>query len=331
MTLLPEDSTRRLRVAAQARGIDDLVLEVERAPRPALSAGEALVRVGSAAVNPSDAKATLGLMPHAVWPRTPGRDFAGIVVDGPAEWVDREVWGSGGELGISRDGSHSSWLAIPVRALRAKPAALSLDEAGSVGVPFVTAYEGFRRSGLPQAGQVVLVLGANGKVGQAAVQLAAQAGATVIAVQRSAGPLPGWTPPGVHVLQADGFVERVRALSNGHGADIVYNTVGSPYFQAANDAMAKKGVQILIATQDRAIPFDIFRFYRGMHTYVGIDSLALDCVACAERLAAMAPGFEARTLRPYPIEDDAVYPIDDAMHAYRRVLAGDSRRLVLRP
>ena len=48
---------------------------------------------------------------------TPGRDFAGTVVAGPAEWLGREVWGSGGDIGITRDGSHAGWLLLPVAAL----------------------------------------------------------------------------------------------------------------------------------------------------------------------------------------------------------------------
>ena len=76
-------------------------------PEPAPPPGHAVVRIGAAAVNPSDVKATLGIMPQAVWPRTPGRDFAGTVVSGPAEWIGREVYGSGGDVGITRDGSHA--------------------------------------------------------------------------------------------------------------------------------------------------------------------------------------------------------------------------------
>ena len=82
------------------------------------------MRVAAAGVNPSDVKAALGLMPQAVWPRTPGRDFAGTVVDGPADWIGREVWGSGGDLGITRDGSHAGWLLLPAvgAARQAAPA-----------------------------------------------------------------------------------------------------------------------------------------------------------------------------------------------------------------
>ena len=74
---------KALRVTEKAADIDALQLPAHDAPRPVLAAGQCLVEVHSAGVNPSDVKATLGAMPHAVWPRTPGRDFAGIVVDGP--------------------------------------------------------------------------------------------------------------------------------------------------------------------------------------------------------------------------------------------------------
>jgi NADPH:quinone reductase len=156
---------RALRLTSKAPDIQELAPELTEQPQPPGIAGFATVQVMAAAINPSDAKAALGLMPQAVWPRTPGRDFAGVVVEGPAEWLGRQVYGSGGDLGITRDGSHARYLQLPVAALRASPRNISMDEAGAVGVPFVTAYEGFRRAGMPRPGQTVLVLGANGKVG----------------------------------------------------------------------------------------------------------------------------------------------------------------------
>lgn len=326
---------RALRVHGKAADLDALRLEAAPQPEPAPPPGHAVVRVAAAAVNPSDVKATLGLMPQAVWPRTPGRDFAGTVVSGPAEWVGREVYGSGGDVGITRDGSHARYLVLPEQALRAKPRGISMDEAGAVGVPFVTAYEGFRRSGMPQAGQTVLVLGANGKVGQAAVQLASQAGARVIAVQRRAGPFEGFASGPVDAIDARQHPEpaelaaRVRELSSGRGAHIVYNTVGSAYFEAAHKAMAKGATQIFIATQERAVPFDIFAFYRGMHSFVGIDSLAMDCIASTAQLDAMREGFERGTLKPFAVARG--FTLDDAMDAYRLVLSGSAERVVLRP
>jgi NADPH:quinone reductase-like Zn-dependent oxidoreductase len=322
-----------VRVVQSAASARALTLHIESRTPPRPGPDEALVRVVGAGVNPSDVKAALGLMPQAVWPRTPGRDYAGIVVDGPAAWVGKAVWGSGGDIGITRDGSHAGWLVLPVAALREKPARLGMDEAGSVGVPFVTAVEGFRRSGWPGVGQTVAVLGANGKVGQAAVQLAAAAGARVIAVHRQAGPHAGFACKPVHTVNAgsEDVAARIRELSDGHGADIVFNTVGSPYFEAAGKAMAKGAVQIFISTVERAVAFDIFAFYRGMHSFVGVDTLALDAVATAERVETLFEGMQAGTLQPFATQPLGLDDPERVLEGYRRVLAGADGRLVLRP
>ena len=323
---------RAVRVNSKAASMDALAPSIEVQPPPTLQAGEALVRVHSAGVNPSDVKAALGIMPQAVFPRSPGRDFAGVVTEGPSAWIGKAVWGSGGDIGITRNGSHATWLVLPEAALREKPHNLSFEEAGSVGVPFITAYEGFRRSGMPQRGQTVAVMGANGKVGQAAVQLAAQAGAQVIAVRRGAGP---WDGPsaGVHTIDAssEDVAARIRELSDGKGAHIIFNTVGSPYFEAANKAMAKGATQIFISTIERPVPFDIFTFYRGMHTFVGIDTLALNAVETNERMEAMRAGFEAGSLKPFTVAPDAVFSLDQALAVYREVLSGATRRVVFNP
>ncbi len=300
-------------------------------PEPEAPAGHAVVRVRAAAVNPSDAKAAIGAMPQAVWPRTPGRDFAGTVVAGPSRWIGREVWGSGGDIGITRDGSHASYLVLPEAALHERPQAISFDEAGAVGVPFVTAYEGYRRCGMPQPGQTVLVLGANGKVGQAAVQIAAQAGAKVIAVQRHAGPFEGFACAPVEAIDArdTDVAARVLELTDGRGANLVYNTVGSAYFEAANRSMAKGATQIFIATQERAVAFDIFAFYRGRHTFVGVDSLSMDCIASTAQLDALKDGFERGTLKPFPVARS--FALGEALDAYKQVLSGSNDRVVLHP
>jgi NADPH:quinone reductase-like Zn-dependent oxidoreductase len=168
---------KAVQVTAPSASIDSFDLNIAPQPVPTAGAGECLVQVVSAGVNSSDVKAVLGGMPHAVWPRTPGRDYAGIVLEGPADLVGQEVWGSGGELGIRRNGSHGHYLIVPAAGVRKKPANLTMEEAGSIGVPFITAYEGLRRAGGVKKGDVVLVFGANGKVGQAAIQLATNAGA----------------------------------------------------------------------------------------------------------------------------------------------------------
>ena len=324
---------KSIRVLQKAANIDELTLHLEAITRPTAQDGQCVIEVQGAGVNPSDVKAALGMMPHAVWPRTPGRDYAGVVVDGPAHLISKEVWGSGGELGIRRDGSHTRYLVVNADSVREKPAGLSIFEAGSVGVPFITAYEGFRRAGLPQAGEVVLVCGGNGKVGQAAVQLATRAGARVFTAERSAQPYRGHASGPVEVLDSStqDVAAVIRERTGGHGADIVYNTVGSPYFAAANAAMAIGARQIFISTVEKPTPFDIFAFYRGQHTYVGVDTLALDSLAAANILDALAPGFADGSLKPFPVAAQNVFSLQDALEAYRSVLAGARERVVLKP
>jgi len=322
-----------LRLNQAAADIDQLALERVPQTPPQLASGQLLIAVHAAGVNPRDVKAALGLMPHAVWPRTPGRDWAGMVLDGPSGWVGKEVWGSGGELRIRRDGSHAGYLVLEAAQVREKPITLSLLEAGGVGVPFITAYEGLRRAGLPQPGEVVLVAGANGKVGQAVIQLATRLGASVFGIERKAEPYRGHTNGPVRIIDAsrEDVAEAVRGETGGHGADLVYNTVGSPYFAAANAAMAIGGRQVFISTLDRSVPFDIFAFYRGQHSYVGVDSLVLDGAACARILDQLAPGFADGTLKPFPILAENVYPHEQAHDAYRAVLTGARERVLLTP
>jgi NADPH2:quinone reductase len=311
-----------LNIAEKAAAADriDVSLVEFGSNRP--SPGDVTVEVRAAGINPSDAKAMLGIMPSAVFPRTPGRDYAGVVVEGPRELIGLEVWGSGGDIGISRNGSHAERLVLPAAAIRAKPRKLSMLEAGTVGVPFVTAYEGFRRSGFdvepparrgPGRGHAVAIFGASGKVGQAAIQLATRNGATVFAVDRRAGAPRGFASGPVRYVDssAEKASEVIRA--------------------EANASLAKRGTQIFIATLDRAVPFDIFMFYRGMHTYVGIDTLALSAVESADIFEALTPGFEDGSLRPFPVDEKNTFALEQANEAYRKVLGGSPDRLAFVP
>jgi NADPH2:quinone reductase len=264
------------------------------------AANEVLIEIKSAAVNPSDVKAATGLMPYAVFPRTPGRDYAGIVIDGPAGWIGREVFGSSGDLGIRRDGTHATHLAVEADAAVEKPENLSWDEAAGIGVPFVTAMEGLRRAGMPNQHETLLVMGVNGKVGQAATQIASSHGARVIGVARKKEPYEGHASSTVEVIDASAtdVAARVRELTGGKGADIVFNTVGDPYFQAAHQSLALRGRQILIATIERI---------------------------------ELRAGFASGHLKPFSIEPSAIYPLEDAKRAFLAVAGSSRDRVILRP
>jgi len=322
-----------LLLTAKALNPEEIAPDIVAVTRPQPSRDEAVVEVRAAAVNPSDVKAALGMMPHAIWPRTPGRDFAGTVVDGPADWLGASVWGTGGDLGITRDGSHAKYILLPVDALSRKPESVSVPAAATVGVPFITAYEGLRRAQLRGSGQTVVVFGANGKVGQAAVQLATRAGATVIGVDRGAQIYAG------HSIRPLTFIDgrrpdlaaALQEATSGRGADIVYNTVGSPYFAPALESLAIGGTQVLISTIDRSVPFDILNFYRRNLQMIGVDTLKLSVVECARILDALVPGFDDGSLRAFDVDDLGLVPLEGAADAYRRVLDGSRDRVVLAP
>ena len=80
---------------------------------------------------------------------------------GPADWLGAEVWGTGGDIGFTRDGSHAAYLRVPVAALSRKPANLSFAQAGAVGVNYVTAWIGLEDAAL-RPGETLLVIGATG-------------------------------------------------------------------------------------------------------------------------------------------------------------------------
>lgn len=322
-----------LRLNAKVEQIENVAPAIEPRTLARANATDALVEIKAAAVNPSDAKAAIGMMPYAVFPRTPGRDFAGVVVEGPDGLVGKEVFGSSGDLGIRRDGTHATHLVVEADALVEKPANISLAEAAGIGVPFVTAQEGFRRTGMPKAGETVLILGLNGKVGQAAAQIASWQGARVIGVVRKDEPYVGHAHGEVTVIDSsrNDVATTVREITGGKGADIVYNTVGEPYYDAGTRSLALLGRQIFIASVKQPVAFDIFAFYRGRHTYVGIDTLSLSSTASAEVLRDLVPGFASGALKPFPIEPGAIYPLARAAEAYAAVLGSSRDRVVFQP
>src|SRR5271155_5038585 len=152
-------------------------LGVAEVPVPVPAGSELLIKVEAAAVNPSDPKNVLGKMHETTLPRTPGRDFAGEVAQGPAEWVGRKVFGSGGDLGFGRDGSHAEFVAVPQEAAVTMPQGLTFGQAAGIGLPYLTASAAIVHSAQLQAGETILVLGTNGSVGSAAARLAHRLGA----------------------------------------------------------------------------------------------------------------------------------------------------------
>ncbi|MGD0500636.1 MAG: alcohol dehydrogenase catalytic domain-containing protein [Bryobacteraceae bacterium] len=87
-------------------------LAVTEARAPSIGPAEVLVKILAAAINPSDIVSAEGRFPDAPLPRILGRDFAGRIVAGPAALIGTEVWGTGGDLGIARDGVHAEYVVL---------------------------------------------------------------------------------------------------------------------------------------------------------------------------------------------------------------------------
>jgi NADPH:quinone reductase len=308
------------------------VLNVAERPDPVADGATAVVEIVAASINPSDVKNVAGQMEGTVLPRIPGRDFAGRVLQGPTDWIGAEVWGTGGDVGFTRDGTHAQRIAVPVAALVRKPAALSFEEASCVGVNFVVAWLGAVEYGAVAAGETVAVIGVGGGVGNAVAQIARHRGARVIGIDRRPPPDDA---PAAGVI--DGFVTSgpdtvldLRKLTGGSGANLVFDTVGGVMFETALGCAALQGRVIEIsATGKRRVEFDLIEFYHNETRLMGADSRKLGVAESAPLMQSLVAGFEAGAYRPPPIA--AVHPLDDVRVAYQAVADGTRGRVVLRP
>src|SRR5882762_4383436 len=185
-------------------------------PDPKADSATAIVKVAAGAISPSDVKNVEGKMEHTTLPRVPGRDYAGTVIHGPVEWIGVEVWGTGGEIGYSIDGSHAELIAVPVASLRRKPKTLSFEQAAAIGVTYLAAWLGLVEYAELAPGETLLVTGASGGVGGAAAQIGKWRGARVIGADRHQLPSGSPAAPAIDdfiVLEDKPFDSAVRRLS----------------------------------------------------------------------------------------------------------------------
>lgn len=306
------------------------VLEYLDLPTPFPAPGNALVRVSAASVNPSDVKNVSGHFEHTVLPRVPGRDFSGVVVAGPDAWIGAEVWGTGGDIGFTRDGTHAEFIEIPEAALARKPASLTHAQAASIGVNFVVAWLGAVDYARVAAGETVAVIGVSGGVGGAVTQIAKARGARVIGIGREA---PRAGSPAARLIDAfvpldDHTAQRVRELTGGAGAEVVYDAVGGVAFELALTLAKRRGRVVEIsATGKRRVDFDLIDFYHNETQLFGADSAKLGVAEAAPMMAAIAKEFDAGRFEAPVIAMQ--FPLERAREAYEAVAGGTPGRVVI--
>jgi len=290
------------------------VLRIEEIPVPEPGDGEALVRVKAAAINPSDIGDVAGRFKKTTLPRTPGRDFAGVVVKGKRH-ESEEVWGSAPMLGIVRDGSHAEYVVVPAETLSPKPKSLSMAQTAAIGVPYITAWASVVNAVQIQAGETILIVGAAGAVGQAATQIANWKKARVIGADTSSDPIPG--TEAVINTKSEDLREKVRKLTAGKGVNAVFNTVGGPLFEPALQSLAFGGRQVVIASPgDPRVGFNLVEFYHNFSRLLGVDSYGLTPQQVADISDELQAGFQTGALKPPTID---IVPFEKAVDAYTRV------------
>ncbi|WP_460136664.1 quinone oxidoreductase family protein [Pseudomonas sp. S1_E04] len=299
-------------------------------PTPVPAAGEVLVQIKAAGLNPSDIKNVLGRFPYTTLPRVPGRDFAGVVVEGPQQLLGRDVWGTGRDLGFFADGSHAQYLTVSAKGVAHKPTHLSFAQAASLGVPYTTAWDALERSGVG-AGTRLLVIGANGAVGSAALALAKIRGAQVLAAVRKVDQVQVLQAQGVEAIALgtpEDLGAQVNAVFKG-GADVVFDTTGF-WLPAAVAGLAPFGrIAIIAAPMDGHVQLPALALYRKGGSVVGINSLLYNCEQCAVMLEQFGRFFDEGSL-PLPTGLREV-ALADGVSGYEEVNQGSADKIILVP
>jgi NADPH:quinone reductase-like Zn-dependent oxidoreductase len=284
-------------------GID--VLQVMDVPRPVPGAGQVLVQVKAAGINPGEAKIREGLL-DALWPATfpsgEGSDLAGIVAEtGPGV----TGFSAGDEVigWTDNRASQAEYVVVEAQHLTAKPAGVPWEVAGALFVAGVTAWAAVRAVNLTE-GDTVVVSGAAGGVGSLAVQLARRAGATVIGlagethVQWLAG--HGVIP----VAYGDGVADRIRQAAA--KVDAFVDTYGAEYVELA------LGLGVAPSRIDTIANFEAV----GRFGVKGDGSAAGSSASVLAELAGLIAAGELEV----PIA--ATFPLDRVQDAYRRLAEG---------
>jgi NADPH2:quinone reductase len=227
---------------------DDLSgVDVRDVPKPTPKPGEVLIKVAATSVNFPDILLTQGKYQLKLEPPfTPGMDISGIV-EAIGDDIDGFKVGDA-VCGGARFGGFAEYAIVSAAGLQKKPDNLSFEEAASYSAAYLTAYVSLVRRGNLKAGETLLVHGASGGVGMAAVDVGKLLGATVIATGGSDEKLAKVKAYGAdHVLNtANGFRQQVKDLTDGRGADVIYDPVGGDVFDESVRCIAFDGRLLVI-------------------------------------------------------------------------------------
>ncbi len=339
-----------VRARLAAIGFDqDLVMESVQGGPPSPGPGQVVVAIEASGVCYRDLVDRWGRFPFLNLPVTPGHEGAGRVVavgEGGTRWkvgdrvatMHRDSCGACimcrvGEtslcqeaafvLGLLADGSYSPYLTIPESALYAIPEAMPAEHAAVLHCTYGTAWRGLVRGAGLKPGEKVVITGANGGVGAAAVHLARRLGAQVVAVVRRPGHEEFLREMGAHEVVVDpGGVFHQEERSS--GADVALECVGAPTFNASLRCLRVGGRLSVVGNVDgERVSLNL--------GYIIIRAITLSGPGGATA-TDMAKLVEMDQLAPLRVPIEAIFPLSQADAAQRRLLAGGVRgRLILKP
>ncbi|WP_040260248.1 NADPH:quinone oxidoreductase family protein [Pseudomonas massiliensis] len=231
-------------------------LVVEDVPAPEPKRNEVVVQVHSASVNFPDTLIIEGKYQFKPpFPFAPGGEAAGVVV-AIGEGVSTLRQGDK-VMALTGWGSFAEQVAVPAYNIMPMPASMPFDEGASFAMTYGTSMHALRQRGNLQAEETLLVLGAAGGVGLAAVEIGKAMGARVIAAASNASKLEAARMAGADELidySTEDLKARVMALTAGQGADVIYDPVGGDAFDTAVRCLAWNGRLLVIGFASGRIP-----------------------------------------------------------------------------
>jgi putative PIG3 family NAD(P)H quinone oxidoreductase len=286
------------------------------APEPTLRAGEVLVRVEATAVNRADLLQAAGKYP----PPAGESEILGLEAAGVVEGTDERV------CFLLPGGGYAEKVAVPRGMLMTIPAGLSFEEAAAIPEAWFTAYLNLFREGALAAGEVVLVHAAASGVGTAAIQLAKDAGASVVATVRSAAKAVSLAALGADLVvdtTTRAFTEAVEERFGKSSVGLVLDPVGGASLAQNVRVMARCGRLVLIATMGGGTAeLDLRAVLSKRLRIVGSTLRARALAEKADLTSAFVrdvlPGFADGRFRPLV---DSVFPLEQAGDAHRRMAA----------
>lgn len=232
---------------------DPDVLKLQEIPAPRPGAGQILVRVEAAGVNPVETYIRAGKYGPRQFPFTPGDDCAGTVETiggdvkgfkiGDRVYTDRSVSGTYAQLAL-----------FEPQFVHPLPQEMSFVQGAGVGIPCGTAYRGLFQRGRAKAGETVLIHGGSGAVGTAAIQLARAAGMTVIASASSREGKNHVLEQGAHHAVDHAITENrkeVDALTGGKGLDLIIELASHKNLASDLTAVARHGRIVVIGSRGK--------------------------------------------------------------------------------